>query len=226
MLPDAPTSGRATTATRRVLEPTDRITEVLFGLIMVLTFTGSLSAATSGREEIRSMLLAAVGCNLAWGIVDAVMFLMTQLSDRNRALVAYRIARSAADPAVARAAVADALPPPVASVLNHDELDAIRARLARQPEPPVAARLTRDDWRGALGVLLLVFLSTFPVALPFLFVDDARHALRLSNAVAIAMLFVAGWMLGRLAGSRPLRSALSMVVIGIVLVAITIALGG
>jgi hypothetical protein len=28
---------------KRVLEPNERITEVLFGLIMVLTFTGSLS---------------------------------------------------------------------------------------------------------------------------------------------------------------------------------------
>lgn len=211
---------------RRVLDPNDRITEVLFGLIMVLTFTGSLSVATSAREEIRTMLLAAAGCNLAWGIVDAVMFLMTQLSDRNRTLAAYRTARSATDPEAARAAVADALPPLVVSVLSAEEIDGIRARLARQPEPPVAARLTRDDWRGALGVLLLVFLSTFPVVLPFLFVGDARLALRLSNVIAIGMLFGAGWALGRLAGGHPLRSGLWMVLIGAVLVAVTIALGG
>jgi len=217
----------ATTPSRRVLDPSDRITEVLFGLIMVLTFTGSLSVTSAAaNEEVRSMLLAAVGCNLAWGIVDAVMFLMTQLSDRSRALVAYRTARTATDPAVARAAVAGALPPPVVSVMTTDELDAIRARLARQPEPPVEARLTRDDWRGALGVLLLVFLSTFPVVLPFLFVHDTRLALRLSNVVAIVMLFAAGWALGKLAGGRPLRAGLWMVLIGAALVAITIALGG
>lgn len=214
-----------TPQTRRVLDPSDRITEVLFGLIMVLTFTGSLSVAASAHEEIRTMLLAAVGCNLAWGIVDGVMFLMTQLSERSRALVAYRTARSA-DPAAARAAIADVLPPVLAAVLSTTELDAIRTRLARQPEPPVAARLTRDDWRGALGVLLLVFLSTFPVVLPFLFLDDPRRALRLSNAVAITMLFGAGWALGRLAGARALRYGLSMVLIGAALVAITIALGG
>jgi hypothetical protein len=41
---------------------------VLFGLVMVLSFTGSLSVAEAGREDIRSMLVAALGCNLAWGV--------------------------------------------------------------------------------------------------------------------------------------------------------------
>lgn len=52
---------------KRVLDPMERLSEVLFGLIMVLTFTGSLGAATAGREEIRTMLIGAIGCNLAWG---------------------------------------------------------------------------------------------------------------------------------------------------------------
>jgi hypothetical protein len=39
-----------------VLEPIDRTSEVLFGLIMVLTFTGSLSVAQARR---RAMLIGA-----------------------------------------------------------------------------------------------------------------------------------------------------------------------
>ena len=54
---------------RRVLTPNERISEVLFGLIMVLTFTGSLSVAEAGREDIRTMLIGALGCNLAWGLI-------------------------------------------------------------------------------------------------------------------------------------------------------------
>jgi hypothetical protein len=53
------------TSSVRVLEPIERISEVLFGLIMVLTFTGSLSAAESGHAEVRAMLIGAIGCNLA-----------------------------------------------------------------------------------------------------------------------------------------------------------------
>ena len=55
---------------RGVLDPIERISEILFGLIMALTFTGTLSAASAGRAEVREMLLGAIGCNLAWGLVD------------------------------------------------------------------------------------------------------------------------------------------------------------
>src|SRR5204863_508677 len=50
-------------SSRRVLEPIERISEVLFGVIMVLTFTGSLSVAEAGREDVRTMLIGAIGCN-------------------------------------------------------------------------------------------------------------------------------------------------------------------
>ena len=56
----------------RALNPIDRISEVLFGLIMVRTFTGSLSIAEAGREDTRTMLVGALGCNLAWGIIDGM----------------------------------------------------------------------------------------------------------------------------------------------------------
>ena len=39
-----------------LLDPIDRNSEILFGLFMVLTFTGTLSAATAGREEVRITL--------------------------------------------------------------------------------------------------------------------------------------------------------------------------
>ena len=69
-------------STARVLEPIDRVSEVLFGLIMVLTFTGSLSVAEAGREDVRVMLVGALGCNLAWGLIDAVLYLMACLAER------------------------------------------------------------------------------------------------------------------------------------------------
>ena len=51
----------------RVLDPVSRISEIIFGVLMALSFTGSLNAATAGREEVRTMLKTALGCNLARG---------------------------------------------------------------------------------------------------------------------------------------------------------------
>src|SRR5436305_15085333 len=89
-------------SSKRVLEPIDRISEVLFGLIMVLTFTGSLSIAEAGRDDIRAMLIGALGCNIAWGIIDGVLYLMACLADRSHDLKTYRAVRQASDPARAQ----------------------------------------------------------------------------------------------------------------------------
>lgn len=211
---------------RRFLDPEERFSEILFGLIMVISITGSLSVATAGRAEVGTMLRAALGCNLAWGLTDAVMYLLATLILRGRGIVALRAIRDAADPRDAHAIIAHALPPAVGSVLTASDLDAIRRRLVAAPEPPARPPLTRDDALSAVAVGVLVFASTFPVVIPFFLVDETTRALRMSNAIAIAMLFLLGWATGRHTGSRPWRIGLGMVVIGVGLVAMVTALGG
>ncbi len=66
------------------LDPVDRISEVIFGLIMALTFTGTISVSSTGKQEVNSLLWAALGCNVAWGLVDAIMNLLTVYLDRER----------------------------------------------------------------------------------------------------------------------------------------------
>ncbi len=210
----------------RVIDPPQRVAEVMFGLIMVLTFTCSLSVAEAGRDDIRAMLIGALGCNLAWGIIDGVFFLMSSLAEKGGNLQKLLALRSSANAAAGRQALVDALPPLVVSVMQPDDLDAIQARLRALPEPGAPARLDGQDWLGALGVLLLVFLSTFPVAIPFLLMEEARPALRASNAVAIVLLFIAGYAYGRCIGRTPWLVGIGMVVLGASLVAMAIPLGG
>jgi hypothetical protein len=211
---------------KRPLEPYDRISEVLFGLIMVLAFTGSLSVAEAGREDVRTMLIGALGCNLAWGIIDGVLYLMGCLAEKGKGLLLLRAARGATDPQKAQRLIAEALPPLVASILQPAELGTMHQRLKELPEPPERARAGKEDWLGAVGVFLLVFLSTFPVVIPFVFMKNATLALRVSNVIAIAMLFLTGYAFGRITGHRPWVMGISMVVLGGILVAITMALGG
>ena len=211
---------------RRVLDPTERFSEILFGLIMVLTFTGSLSAAESGRAAVRTMLIGAIGCNLAWGIVDAIMYILNSLGSRGANLLTLRRVRAAAEPAQAHGLIAEAMPPAVAATLGAEDFERVRRKLVALPEPPRRATVKRDDLLGALAAFLLVFLSTFPVVIPFFFISDAMRALRISNAIAIVLLFVAGYELAKASGFRPWLTGLVMVAIGVALVGITMALGG
>jgi hypothetical protein len=217
---------RAAESPKRFLEPVERIAEVLFGLIMVLTFTGSLSVAEAGRDDVRAMLIGALGCNIAWGVIDGLLYLMGSLAERGTRLRTYHSVLGAPDARAARRALAGALPPVIASLLEPAELDELRERIKKLPPPPKKARLHADDWLGTLGVFLIVFFVTFPVAIPFIVMESVAPAMRVSNAIAVSLLFVAGYAYGKVVGRSPILVGFSMVLIGAVLVAFTIALGG
>ena len=220
------TAAGSMTGHNRVLDPVERMAEVLFGLIMVLTFTSSISVATSGRPEIREMLRGALGCNVAWGVVDAVMYVMVSALNRGRGWIVVKAIREARDASDAHAFISEMVNPYVASLLRPAAFAALRDDLKASALPPARPVVTRQDLIGAVAVFLLVFLSTFPVAIPFLVIEDVATAMRVSNAVAVFMLGALGYVLGRHSGMRPLVLALAMSTIGVTLVAITIALGG
>ena len=207
------------------LDPVDRFSEVIFGLVMVLAFTCSLSVASGGAQDVRKMLVAAVACNLAWGLVDAVMYVVTAIAERRRRVTVVQGIR-AADPAVARSLVLSALPEAFEAITDDAEADRIAARFRALPEPPRPSTVTLPDLRGALASAVLVVLATLPPTIPFLLVPDAMRALRISNGLAVASLFFAGFWLGRATGIRAWLLGLAMVVLGSSLVALTIALGG
>jgi len=212
-------------ARTRLLDPTERFAEILFGLLMVLTFTGTLSVTSAGREDVRDMLIGALGCNLAWGIVDAVMYLINTFTLRMRGILLLRRVRAAKED-VAAEIIAGALPDAVAEVLGPDDLRTIHGRLSTRPELARRGPLRKGDFLAATGVLLLVFLATFPVTIPFMLVKDVMLAKRMSNGIALIMLYVLGDRVGRYAGWKPWLMGMAMLFLGFVLVAIIIALGG
>ena len=125
----------------RVLNPLERFSEIVFGLIMVLSFTGALSVAEVGREDIRIMLFGAIGCNLAWGIIDAAFYLINCLTERGRNATILRSVQRATNHTHAQRIIADALPEPVATALQPTDFERVREHLSRLPTPnrPTAA---------------------------------------------------------------------------------------
>lgn len=213
-------------STESVLDPVDRITEILFGLIMVLSFTCSMSAADVGRDDIRAMLIGAFGCNLAWGIVDALMYLVTTVTTRGRVQLLAQRLTNAPSPEAGQQIVAEWLPNGVGQHSAPEHLEHLRKILLQKitVSPPKA--LTWIDLVAAWKIFWLVFLSTFPVGVPFIIIQDPRTALRVSNIIAIVLLFQLGYILGRYTGQRRALWGLSMALLGAILVWITVSLGG
>ena len=220
-MPEVAGNGR-----ERVLDPIERVSEVIFGLLMAMTFIGSLSVATAGREEVRTMMITALGCNLAWGLADAVMYLVRTVTERTRNRVLLARLRGGSDAVAGQALVADALPPRIAAAAGTDGLELLRRRLAEQPAPPVQSHLGLDDFKGALGVFLLVVARDLPGG-------GAVHAARPGGARGARV------QLRRAGNALPLRldpraarggsrwrGGAAMAVVGAVLMAAIMALGG
>ncbi len=211
------------------LTPGERLGELLFGLIMTLTFTLGAGVVVGTSEGASSSLLyATLGCNVAWGIIDGALLLLGRMFDRGRlARLGDAIARASNDHG-ALSVVAqelDDLLAPITSERQRLELyrDVVtHVRIGQRP----AARLAREDFLAALAVFLLVFGATLPAALPYLLIEDVWIALRASNALLIGVLFYVGYRWARYTNFRPLVAALVVVGLSIALVSIAIALGG
>jgi len=211
---------------RGVLSPYDRASEVLFGLIMALTLTGALNVTSATEQETRALFVSTLACNVAWGFVDSVMYVLNEVLGRKRHLLLERALREGSDPAELRALLTEVLPEPLVEGLSTANLETVRRSVAAQPDLHAPARVQGKDVLGALGVFLLVVGSTFPVAAPFLLIPDVPLAKAVSRGLALVLLFAGGYSVGRYSGVRPVWMGLAMLGIGAVLVAVVTALGG
>jgi len=211
------------------LDPASRLGEVVFGLIMVLgaTLTAGLSVA-EGKAGVRQLLLAALGCNVAWGIIDGIMYVMHCMTGRAEKARLIEAIQRAPDVGTALDIIRNDIEPRFETLTALQDREAlcrsILAYLAQGEAPRI--RVTRDDLYGALVCFWLVFLSCLPAAGPFLIFSEPTHALRASNFLLIAMLFVVGHMWAQYAHTNRLLAGLVMVAIGLALVGVAVLLGG
>lgn len=211
------------------LDPGGIFGEILFGLIMVLTFTlGAGLAVEAGPGAVRALLIAALGCNVAWGIIDGAMYVMGALLDRGRRNRMLLALQNIADEDAALAAIGNELDAPLAALTSREERRAlyrgIWAISARAQ--PVKPKIDRDDLLGGLASGLLVILTALPAAIPFLFMDDAFRALRVSNGILLGLLFFCGFFWARFTGVNRWLAGAAMTLIGLLLVSVAILLGG
>ena len=214
---------------QRHLDPGDRLGEVLFGLVMVLTITLTTELALEdGRAGARELLIAAIGCNVAWGIIDGGMYVMGAMLERARRAKAIIAVQQAPDEASALGVVAGTLDGTLVSLQPEDD----RLRVYRQVREmalratPSPTRLLREDLLGGVACFLLVVLSVVPVVLPFVFIRDPWLALRVSNGLLVVLLFVTGYEWGRHANTNRWLTAVAFLAVGLLLVGVAIALGG
>ena len=213
----------------RYLDPASRLGEILFGLIMVLTVTLTASLVVDdGRKGAIELLVAAIGCNVAWGFIDAVMFLMSCITVRSEKAKLVIAVQRAPDAGMALSLIKEGIEPELQLMLNPGDEIAFSRSILPHISRAQATRpsLTRDDLYGAFACFVLVSFSCLPASIPFLIFSSPQFALRVSNGLLLVLLFLVGRKWAEYVGLSQLLAGSTMVLIGLALVGVAILLGG
>ena len=207
------------------LSPFERGAEAIFGILMAISVTSAAEITAGGQLDVRELMIAALGCNLAWGLIDGAIYLMHQQFERYRNHRTMLELRGSASTEDFRARVVEALPPLIGPVFSEDSFARLRKVVDAYDvrKPPL---WSRQEFVIAGLIALICFGSTFPLVVPFGVMQDPWLALRVSHAVAAGMLFFLGWRVGRWSGVHPLAAGATFSLVGVALAIMCVALGG
>lgn len=210
----------------------DRLVEVLCGVIMVLVMIGYLRLSLMGEDDIemkKTMILVPLGCNAAWGIIDGIMYVLTNLIKRGKIYRLSSSIKSKKDKEDVRISIEDDLSSTVVDSLKDEDKEKISNEILKRVDPSAIEKpegITKKDLLVILLTFLTVFSTAIPLIIPFMIFDDIIFAIRVSFVIGLGMLFIIGLLWGKYASRNKIRSALAVMTIGIITVGITIALGG
>jgi hypothetical protein len=213
----------------RYLDPSESLLEILFGLIMALTMTaGARLVADPATLHAGELMAALAGCNVAWGFIDAVFYLVGSMFNRNRRLELVRRLQATREEGEAIALIRDEfglqreprMRDEDRAVFHRSMLEMLRHADTRR------ASLTPSEFAAAAIIFVLVSLTAVPGLIPLAFMSDVGLALRLANGLQVVLLFYVGYKWSHYSGSNPWRGAAMIGVMGIVLVLVSVVLGG
>jgi hypothetical protein len=180
--------------------------EILFGLIMVLTFTlGADMIVAEGPMATRELLQDVLGCIFAWSLIDAMNFVMIRLFERSRSARLIEAVQVAPNDAQGLAIIQNELEPKLQAFSSKEERTSLYRDVFRTVKAVAVpkTRIEMEEIGGALVTFLLVMLTAVPALGPFLFIGDRYVALRVSNGLLLGMLYSRRLLLGPCGENEP-----------------------
>jgi hypothetical protein len=208
---------------RSLLSPSDRHSEILFGLIMVLAITGTVWLETGSTKAIIS---AGIGACIAWGLVDGIIYVYSNLLERGRIALAAREASTCTGEGCDIRTIKEELEGTIVDTLGERERHEVAQHILVRLKPVENhTHATKDDILGGIAAGTLVFLSGMPLLLPFLLFNGI-WAMRFSSTIGLIMLFAIGYRWGGYVGRNKFHTGAVMMSVGVVITGVIIALGG
>jgi hypothetical protein len=217
------------------LDPLDAIFTVFFTILPTLLFTLSYSNFYYGLLDSSSLsgygqdlFFAILGAVAAWGIIDGVLYVLSEVFARNERYRLLRYVQTGGEE-TAVAAIAGELDFILEPITTEDQRDALYhdiRRHLRQAEPQ-AIGLQREDVVGAVAVVVLSVVAVLPSLLPLLLLpDNTALAIRVSSVISILVVFAAGFSWGIHTDNNPWKIGLILSFICLSMVLVAVLLGG
>jgi hypothetical protein len=221
----------------RLLDPIDLLSEAVFSILIVLTFTlafrilkldgdpGALASGSLGTE----LFIAVLGATVAWGVIDGIMYALMSVferSERHRLLWYIQDAATQEEAVEVIAEEFDHILEPITGEEQRRMLyqDVLAHLHDGQPRP---VGVQREDIAGAMGSVLVAVVAVLPSLVPFLLLPQQPGlAIRISNVISFLVLFGIGFSWGRHTGTNPWKTGLLLAAVALGMVLIAIPLGG
>lgn len=191
---------------------------------------GQFNQTRSGGKYVsaRIVIFAVLGCNIAWGVVDGIVYIFSNLLERGRLskFVSYVKSNS---PEKVVTILENEIENTIFKSLNHEEKKQISTDFLKSISKvtPQKTHITKDDMFGSLAIFVLVFTSGFIAVVPFFFLPNNVYlALKLSNIISIILLFNVGYQWAKYPDRNKIKTGVAMVLIGFFIAAVTTLLGG
>jgi hypothetical protein len=209
--------------------PTYALQELIYGLVMALGTISTVSIGIGLDPSSRDILVvAAVGVNVTWGLADMIMYMVTKNFDRLRHQRMAEVIRADDDGEYPLEAVEDDLSETIVATLDPADQQRIYLDVMDSASRAVGRplRFSAGHFYGGLTCLLLTVLAAVPMVVPLLLIDPLSFGLRVASTMAIALLFLTGYLWAPYAGLRRWRAGLAMMAVGAVITLATLVLGG
>jgi hypothetical protein len=218
------------------LYPHERLVEILYGLVIALTITSAVRVISGGgTPDIKLMVTTSLGAGVSWGIIDAMLYILVIIFQKHRyTRIAGRIS-SAKDESEALETIQEDLEDSLVGTLDVEDQKSVyrlvlhaqrRSSKANYIHQPKTIAITREDIFGAGQVFLSMLLATLVVVVPLIIIEPPHLAVLASNIVAFITLFIVGFYWAKHTNIRKTMFGLELVALGMVIVGVSLILGG
>ncbi len=218
------------------LYPQERLVEILYGLVIALTITSAVRVITgAGTLDIELMVTTSLGAGVAWGIIDAILYILVIVFQKHRyTRIASKIS-SAKDESEALATIQEDLEDSLVGTLDAEDQKSVyrlvlhaqrRSNGASYTRQPKFIGIAREDIFGAFQVFFAMLLSTLVVVVPLWLIEPPHTAVVMSNIIAFLVLFIVGYTWAKHTNIRKTLFGITLVTLGAAIVGISVVLGG